>query len=708
MIFFVRKLILFLILSCCLSIANAQSDWVFAIDNPQKEHSNIINYLQILEDSTEKLSLAEVKKQTAQFKLFPKTTRPFKIKSVYWGKLVIHNQQIQHTDWYLSFLDKLNVNLIESYGFIDNQAVFDRKGGTYRLQSSLESINQRFKVYFSIPPQKTLELYIRIENINNYPINFNCTLQNALYSEQKDLNQEALQFFLQGALWMMVIYNFLLWFSIRDNTYLFYIGYLSMANFYFLFQSFFLFKYFLGEYPKVAIYINALAEQGGVAFYFCFVRTFFDVGQNFQFGNRLGKIILGVIILNLSINYIVLFSTFNLYWSDILLIFPTIVIVIIGAYYTIKISQKKQLAGRLVFLGVLILLITAIIAFILASLVINGIILSLTITDIATLIQWGVIVEVVLFSLGLGFKTRQIERDKQAAQEKTIEVQQAINEELEKKIIERTERLREANEELQLQQEETLSINDNLERTIELRTKELHSAIENLIQQNQDLEQFSYIISHNLRAPVAHVLGLISIINKDNLADPSNQRLLDLIEQASNNLDATIKDLDKILTIKNQLDKIKEKVHLVEVVKSVKNNFMPDIESLGAIIREDYIEEDILFSVKEYIHSIVHQLISNALKFHNPDRVLEIHLSITRTNQYLCFKIQDNGLGIDNRYGGISKVFGLYKKMHENITGKGLGLFLLKSQIESLGGYVEVESQLNVGSTFSVFFPIML
>jgi len=112
------------------------------------------------------------------------------------------------------------------------------------------------------------------------------------------------------------------------------------------------------------------------------------------------------------------------------------------------------------------------------------------------------------------------------------------------------------NEEITQQKEEIESLNNHLEGLIEHRTLELKKAIEELSKQNQDLEQFSYIVSHNLRSPVARILGLVSILDKTQIRDEYNQQILSHLSDVSDSLDTVIKDLTQIIAIRNSLDNV--------------------------------------------------------------------------------------------------------------------------------------------------------
>ncbi|MEO0585861.1 MAG: ATP-binding protein, partial [Bacteroidota bacterium] len=107
--------------------------------------------------------------------------------------------------------------------------------------------------------------------------------------------------------------------------------------------------------------------------------------------------------------------------------------------------------------------------------------------------------------------------------------------------------------------------------------------------------------------------------------------------------------------------------------------------------------------IKAYFHSIFYNLLSNAIKYQHPDRPPHIRISGSVNGASLQVTVQDNGLGIDlNRFR--SQIFSLYKRFHDHVDGKGLGLYLVKAQTEAMGGNIKLESEVNVGSTFTLSF----
>ncbi|KAA3437568.1 PAS domain S-box protein [Rufibacter hautae] len=226
-----------------------------------------------------------------------------------------------------------------------------------------------------------------------------------------------------------------------------------------------------------------------------------------------------------------------------------------------------------------------------------------------------------------------------------------------------------------------------------------------IARQNEHLRQFAYIVSHNLRAPVANIVGLTKLYNHQNLADPMNAVLLDKLQRTTHNLDATIKDLNDILTIRSGAEKELENIDLERVFTEVKESLSGQLSKYASKLAVDFSAGKWVLGVKGYVHSIFLNLITNAIKYQSTDRFLEIHIYTVFSNGFLCLQIQDNGLGIDLEKQG-AKIFGLYRRFHPHIEGKGVGLHMIKTQVETMGGWVEVESAELQGSTFKVYFQV--
>jgi len=224
------------------------------------------------------------------------------------------------------------------------------------------------------------------------------------------------------------------------------------------------------------------------------------------------------------------------------------------------------------------------------------------------------------------------------------------------------------------------------------------------VQHNIELEQFAYIISHNLRAPVANIIGASSVLSDPDLNDEEKEMLNRSINTSVNRLDDVIKDLNQILQLKGNINAVKELVHFSELVDDVVLSIRNLVDKYGIEIRVDFSEIDEFLTLKPYLYSIFYNLISNSIKFRGSfPCIIEVRSHVLDNKLFLTFK--DNGIGIDLEKSG-GDIFGLYKRFHSNIEGKGMGLFMVKTQVETLGGKISIDSIENIGTEFKIEFEL--
>jgi signal transduction histidine kinase len=245
----------------------------------------------------------------------------------------------------------------------------------------------------------------------------------------------------------------------------------------------------------------------------------------------------------------------------------------------------------------------------------------------------------------------------------------------------------------QIQQE-----NELLERKVAERTRDL-------LQRNRDLEQFAYITSHNLRAPLANIIGLTQMLRQNNLSPAEKKELEQFLFQSIEKLDGVIHDLNHILEKRQEVGKKKERVNLSELLSDVLAIFHQVIEQEQIRVITDFSLAYEIFTIKSYLYSIFYNLVSNSIKYRQPDRQLLIQVRAIKEKGRLLLTFQDNGRGIDLKAKG-DEVFGLYKRFHPDIEGKGMGLYMVKSQVESLGGHISISSQPGEGTTFLIELPV--
>jgi signal transduction histidine kinase len=232
---------------------------------------------------------------------------------------------------------------------------------------------------------------------------------------------------------------------------------------------------------------------------------------------------------------------------------------------------------------------------------------------------------------------------------------------------------------------------------------ERESIIEELTTINNDLKQFSFITSHNLRAPLSNILGLLDVVDKENL-NSTNQQFFQMLQTCSGQLKDTIEDLTEMIVIRNKAPREVELVNLETTFKEVREVYLNNVDDIAHNLTTDFQLMEAALS-KPYLSSIFTNLLSNAIKYRSPERVLTIHVSSKQDEEECVIRFGDNGLGMDtNRLK--NRLFGMYQRFHENVEGKGLGLFIVKSQVNAMGGNITVESEVNKGTTFTLKLPM--
>lgn len=268
-------------------------------------------------------------------------------------------------------------------------------------------------------------------------------------------------------------------------------------------------------------------------------------------------------------------------------------------------------------------------------------------------------------------------------------------------LSDQNNKLHTAQQLIKAQSEKIHSLNNHLKNEVDNRTRELQTTNQELIEHNNQLEQFAFIAAHNLRAPLTRVLGLANLIQMSP-TEQDRQTALDKLISSTQDLDQVVKDLNAILNIKRHTSNLTE-VDLNESLMRTKRILEKEIEDTGARIMNNFSEADKVYAIAPYVESILYNLISNSIKYRDPARTPVIAIKTTHENEFVCLAIMDNGLGIDlQKYK--QTIFNLYKRFHLHVEGKGLGLYLVKTQIEALGGRIEVRSEPNEGATFHVYF----
>lgn len=223
-----------------------------------------------------------------------------------------------------------------------------------------------------------------------------------------------------------------------------------------------------------------------------------------------------------------------------------------------------------------------------------------------------------------------------------------------------------------------------------------------LVKRNENLEQYAYIVAHNLRGPVANLLGLANLIELPSVEAQDRERAVQHLISSARRLDEVIKDLSSILQMNEEINQHKESIDFEELTKNVTSSIENVVTGKNVKIEVDFSQCPKIVSIKSYLYSVFHNLISNSIKYRKDNTGTVIRIHSKSVNGKLLLVFEDNGLGMDlSSYG--DKIFGLYRRFHPfQAEGKGMGLFMVKTQVEKLGGKISVQSSVGKGTVFTI------
>jgi signal transduction histidine kinase len=239
----------------------------------------------------------------------------------------------------------------------------------------------------------------------------------------------------------------------------------------------------------------------------------------------------------------------------------------------------------------------------------------------------------------------------------------------------------------------------NIEKLKEI---SLEKSIKLIASQNSRLFNFAHIVSHNLRSHSSNLQLTLQLLNTID-SEKEEKELKSSLLSISQSLNDTITHLNEIVSVQSKAQNEKKEVFFDEVLQTVKNAINRQILDTNAEIYSDFSEIPSIQYIPAYMESIFLNLISNSIKYRDPERSPEIDI-FTYTDEdgeYLMFK--DNGLGIDlEKYG--SKIFNMYQTFHDNSDAVGIGLFITKNQVEAMQGSISIESKVGQGSIIKIKF----
>jgi signal transduction histidine kinase len=219
---------------------------------------------------------------------------------------------------------------------------------------------------------------------------------------------------------------------------------------------------------------------------------------------------------------------------------------------------------------------------------------------------------------------------------------------------------------------------------------------------NRQLIDFCNIVSHNLRAPLVNIAMLVDCMQESKDVD-EREDLLKKTKLVTNHLNEVFNELVESIQIKRDTEIQSEKIILKDCLDNILTGFVSEIETYKADIQINFNDVHVIHNSRKYMESIFTNLISNTLKYKSPDRKPVVQIKFEKINGSIIFSVSDNGLGIDlTRHQ--DNLFKIRKTFHKHKDAKGFGLYLVKTQVEAIGGKIWATSIPNIGSSFFVEF----
>lgn len=230
--------------------------------------------------------------------------------------------------------------------------------------------------------------------------------------------------------------------------------------------------------------------------------------------------------------------------------------------------------------------------------------------------------------------------------------------------------------------------------------KEFRKLFDKTVEQNQRLKDFSYITSHNFRSSVANLMGLITILEEDR----TNDEFFVMMKETALKLNLAIDSINDLLNFEKDITALeKEDCNLNQIVSDIIVLNKKDARDKNINFKIDVPKDLTVKVLPAYLQSVIHNLITNAMKYGITAEKRNIFVTAKKDVKNIVVSVRDEGVGIDmEKYG--DKLFRLGSRFHASMdSGHGMGLYITKQQVEAIGGHIEVESQVNKGTTFKIY-----
>lgn len=253
-----------------------------------------------------------------------------------------------------------------------------------------------------------------------------------------------------------------------------------------------------------------------------------------------------------------------------------------------------------------------------------------------------------------------------------------------------------------------MDVNNDLEKVIVIidDITKRKSAEREIVRQNHELQDFVYILSHNIRSPLSTLLGLVDLFKYTSASSTFQEEIIEKLNFVALRLDQSIIDLNRALEAQKGHNVEYSEVKLETSIRRVLGLLSDDIDQSQAQISLNISSPSSVKVIEAYFENVLHNLVLNSILFRNRRKKLKVNISCSQISDTVMeLKVEDNGQGIDLTNGKKERVFEMYGRQNRSVPGKGMGLFLAKSQITTMGGKIDVTSEIGKGAVFTVTLP---
>jgi signal transduction histidine kinase len=637
----------------------------YALNDPGKIH-RIDSYTAVFIDSIGNITVNEVSSSAFQqnFKPNPGNLTFGYLKHPIWIKLVLANEA-PSTQWFLEIPAPF-LEYVDFYQLGNDDKLIHSKAGYFAKQSEkdIAHTGHVIPIHFNNNSQQTVYIRIAGDSPKTFPL---LVLEKEKFHDTVRSDDVGYGIFF-GILIVMFFFNLMLYITLKQVNYLLYICTIICTFLIFSSATGYAGKFLWPEFPKLNFYAGRMSLGVIVIILSVFTIRFLEVKQ---YSKAMYYILVSLIPLAIIASILVASGILSSAGNNLISI-STIVFMSTGIVCSIKGNKTANffIAAWSVYL-------------------IGGLLLTLRNSGVFDFNFWtthfveiGAALETIIIAFALGDRYRRYKQEKEAAQFHALKLQLGANEKLELKVQERTEQLSKTNEELR----STLETNM-------LQTKIIED-------KNAELDAFFFRISHDLKGPISSLLGLSSMARYD-VKDEMGREYLERQHQQVLRLNNIVTGLIN-LTKLNHAELIREKVDFNKIIDDciISFNGFPNFSAIT--FKKDIQSHAEFYSEWTLLNAILQNLIENAIKYSSEQNPY-VSIQVNVQNGWATIEVKDNGQGIPEEHQ--AKIFEMFYRATDNAQGTGLGLYILKRSVDRLKGKIELKSQVNVGSTFTVKLP---